>query len=78
MCELGVEGDPAAIVVTREHPFWSVDRNAWTPARALRAGERLQVQDGRTPRVLSFEPRDGVEPVYNIAVEGDRRARKMI
>jgi Pretoxin HINT domain len=69
--ELRVESEPAAIVVTREHPFWSVDRNDWTQACALRVGERLQAQDGRTPRVLSFEPRDGVEPVYNIEVEGD-------
>jgi hypothetical protein len=69
--ELRVESEPAAIGVTREHPFWSVDRNAWTLACALRAGERLQAQDGRTPRVLSFEPREGVEPVYNIEVEGD-------
>ena len=32
--ELRVEGEPAAIVVTQEHPFWSMDRNAWTPALA--------------------------------------------
>jgi hypothetical protein len=74
--ELDVESEPAAIVVTQEHPFWSVDRNAWTAACALRAGERLQAQDGRTPRVLSFKPRDGVQPVYNIEVEGRSQRQK--
>src|SRR5262249_27260157 len=69
--DLLVEGSEESIGVTAQHPFWSPDRNIWVPAGELREGERLLAADGSTPRVISFTPRPGPEPVYNIEVEGD-------
>ncbi len=44
--DLHVAGEPVPIVVTRERPFWSADRNAWGPAWQLRPGERLSAGAG--------------------------------
>ena len=66
---LWVAGEPGPIKVTERHPFWSVDREDWVPAEELRLGERLQAVGG-TAVVLGFEYA-GVEPVYNVEVDGE-------
>jgi hypothetical protein len=68
---LRVEGEEKPIGVTAMHPFWSADRQAWVSAGELRIGERLQAEDGSTPRVVSLTLRAAAEPVYNIEVDGD-------
>ena len=40
-------------------------------ANSTRIGERLQAQDGSTPKVLSLTLRAEAESVYNIEVDGD-------
>jgi hypothetical protein len=66
---LFVAGESKPIGVTRQHPFWSVDRETWVPVRELEIGERLQVAGG-TRQVLGIEPR-GAEPVFNLEVDAD-------
>ncbi len=69
--DLRVTGEPEPIGVTDQHPFWSVDRNAWVPAIELRRGERLLALDGSMPVVESLTLRDKDEEVFNIEVDGD-------
>lgn len=58
----------AAINTTREHPFWSVTRNAWTHAGALNPGERLQTDDGTAVDVLTRTNYTGARTMYNLTV----------
>ena len=67
--ELRISGQEKPIGLTENHPIWSVDRADWSAAKALRLGERVQIAGG-TAKVVSFQE-SGVEPVYNIEVEGD-------
>jgi len=69
--DLQVEGEPAPLGTTAEHPFWSVDRRDWVAAKELRIGERLSAQDGRMPKVLGLVRREGTETVYNVEVAGE-------
>jgi hypothetical protein len=68
---LAVAGEAEPLRATGRHPFWSVDRQAWTAAAELRVGERLLASDGSTPELLARTLRGRMEPVYNIEVDGD-------
>ncbi len=56
------------IGTTSNHPFWSVDRQAYVQAGLLRIGERLHTYSGDTKRVISKLARPGPQPVYNLEV----------
>ena len=56
------------IGTTSNHPFWSVDRQAYVQAGQLRIGERLHTYSGDTKRVISKLARPGPQPVYNLEV----------
>ena len=56
---------------TGNHPFWSEDRKAFIHTDELRHGEHLRLADGRTTRVASIIKRQGVEPAYNLEVDGE-------
>jgi hypothetical protein len=68
--DLVVEGEPHPIGGTAAHPVWSDDRQEWVPLSELRVGERARVLGGMRV-VQSVTLRPGIEPVYNIEVEGD-------
>ncbi|MDI2125253.1 eCIS core domain-containing protein [Yinghuangia seranimata] len=55
---------------TRDHRFWSVDRDDWVPAVELTVGEKLLLPDGEPTPVEAHEVHD-TEPVttYNLAVD---------
>ena len=60
---------PALIQTTGAHPFWSETRQAWVPARELRAGEELRTQSGAAVTVASLACQPGSQPVFNLEVE---------
>jgi len=60
---------PALIQTTGAHPFWSETRQAWVPARELRAGEELRTQSGAAATVASLVRQPGSQPVFNLEVE---------
>ncbi|HET6430161.1 MAG TPA: polymorphic toxin-type HINT domain-containing protein [Phycisphaerae bacterium] len=72
--DLHLEGQAEPIGVTGAHPFWSVDRRAWVPARALRAGEALDGMAG-VLRVARLERRPGRQKVYNLEVHREHAYR---
>lgn len=57
------------IGATASHPFFSLDRRAWTAAGQLRAGERVQTADGEAT-IARVEVRATPESVYNLEVQG--------
>jgi hypothetical protein len=68
--DLVVEGESKPIGGTAAHPVWSEDRRDWVPLGQLRIGERVRVLGGtKLVQVVTLRP--GIEPVYNIEVEGD-------
>lgn len=68
------EGEPPSAILTGtpEHPFWSLDRDAWVPLGDLAPGERLLLADGSTGIVvgLDFEdaPAGQTFTTYNLDV----------
>lgn len=55
---------------TPDHRYYSVTREMYVPALALRAGELLRTPDGKTVPVLAVSPpRRGLVDLYNLEVE---------
>ena len=67
--DVSIEGEPAPIGSTGNHPFWSADRREFVRADTLRVGERVDTVSG-TARVTSITPRGPPEPVFNLQVHG--------
>lgn len=57
--------------VTNNHPFWSVDRQEFTPIGEMVVGERIQTYHGETKCIVSKLPRPGPSEVYNLEVYGE-------
>ena len=57
-----------SIGTTRNHPFWSVDRQDYVQANDLAIGERLLTFSGQTKRVISKRDHPSTESVYNLEV----------
>jgi hypothetical protein len=55
------------IRTTAEHPFW-VEGKGWTPARELRAGDRLSSHDGHWVAIEEVFDTGEYEVVYNLQV----------
>lgn len=68
---LGLEGVAEPVIVTLEHPFYSVERQAWIEAANLQPGERLQTAENRPRSITSVTLLKGSETVYNIEVAQD-------
>ena len=66
---LRFESETDELHVTREHRFYSVDRDAWIAARELEIGEGVHGRHGPTP-LLSRAPSSSGD-VFNIEVERD-------
>ncbi len=70
LLDVVVEGESQSLGVTDNHPFWSVDRQAFVPAGELQVGERLRRADSTTARIAKLTPRRGPPtPVYNLEVD---------
>ena len=69
--DLFVTGQAEPIGVTREHPFWSEDRQDFIPAGELQPGENLRTADWTPARVISATSWTTSKPVYNIEVDGE-------
>jgi hypothetical protein len=63
--ELQLDGEPSAIGVTANHPFWSIDRQEFIPAGELREAERVQGRRGYTT-VVYVKPLEYQGFVYNL------------
>ena len=68
--DLRFERSYESVGTTAEHPFWSVSRQAFVPARKLEIGEQVVTISGQTTRLSDISPRDGPESVYNFEVAG--------
>ena len=68
--DVSIAGEAKPIGVTSNHPFWSVDRNAFVPAGELRIGETLDTLTGQT-KVTAISARGPPEPVYNLEVHAE-------
>ena len=69
--DLQLQGPDTPIGTTSNHPFWSVDREAFIPAGDLRIGERLKQADGLYTHVTRVTPRPRLATsVYNLEVDG--------
>ncbi|MFD7743514.1 polymorphic toxin-type HINT domain-containing protein [Streptomyces sp. MJM8645] len=64
------DGSSGAVTATDHHPFWLDATQAWTDAAALRVGDTLRTDDGATVQVASIRHWTGLEPAYNLTVEG--------
>ncbi|MGW2481795.1 polymorphic toxin type 27 domain-containing protein [Streptomyces sp. NPDC001571] len=56
------------VSATDSHRFW-VQNKGWVEARALRAGDNFQTQDGKNDRVLGTTLAKGKTQVFNFEVE---------
>lgn len=56
--------------VTKNHPYWSVDRNDFVTAGELREGETVDGLAGKTI-VASITPSNYSGPVYNLEINGE-------
>ncbi len=68
--ELHLDGIDEPIGTTPNHPFWSVDRQAFVNASDLQPNEQLLGFDGLV-RVLKLVELSDPEPVYNLEVQCD-------
>ena len=69
--DLLLEEQDKPIGVTTTHPFWSVDREDFVTVADLYEGERVQLYNGETKRVVQKLPRPGPQVVYNLEVFGE-------
>lgn len=67
--DLSIAGEPAAIGVTANHSFWSVDRKRFVAAGELRVGERTLCANGKTRHVLAVTTRSSQSVVFNLEVD---------
>jgi hypothetical protein len=66
--DVHIEGLSKPIGTTDNHPFWSVTRNEFIEAGKLQQGEKLQLYNGQTAKVIKILPRPGPERVHNLEV----------
>jgi hypothetical protein len=66
--DVHIEGLSKPIGCTDNHPFWSVTRNEFIEAGKLQQGEKLQLHNGQTAKVIQILPRPGPERVHNLEV----------
>jgi hypothetical protein len=60
------------IGVTANHPFWSVDHQAFVPVGLLEPGTRVKTHLDQIQTIVSLHPRPGPpEKVYNLEVHGE-------
>ena len=60
------------IGVTANHPFWSVDHQAFVPVGHLEPGTRVKTHLDQIQTIVSLHPRPGpAEKVYNLEVHGE-------
>lgn len=64
-----LDGLPEPIAATPTRPFWSIDREDWTPAGELLPGETIGTYDGRAI-VVAVIRREATTTVYNLEVYG--------
>jgi len=69
--DVAFEGETDLIGVTTNHPFWSVEEQAFVPIGEMEVGDLVQTFNGDTKRIESKLPRPGPESVYNIEVWGE-------
>ncbi|MFJ7280214.1 polymorphic toxin-type HINT domain-containing protein [Kitasatospora sp. NPDC098663] len=66
----GVDGPLSAVTATDHHPFWVQSTRAWTDAAAVKPGDTLRTDTGATVQVASIRHWTGLEPAYNLTVDG--------
>ncbi len=69
--DMFLEGQSEPLGVTENHAVYSVDRDAFVYAGALRVGDRLRGLNGEAMRIARIERRSGQQRVYNLEVHGE-------
>ncbi len=69
--KVSVEGLPESIHCTANHPFWSEDRQAYSPISEFRVGEHVRTQTAGVRRITTIAPAPRTAIVYNIEVHGE-------
>lgn len=70
--ELRFTGQTEPTRVTKNHPYWSVDRDDFIPAAELREGETVDCLNGSgTTTMTSVVPSDYSGLVYNLEIHGE-------
>ncbi|MFJ2582733.1 polymorphic toxin-type HINT domain-containing protein [Kitasatospora aureofaciens] len=64
------DGPRSAVTATDHHPFWVQSTRAWTDAAAVKPGDTLRTDTGATVQVASVRHWTGLEPAYNLTVDG--------
>ncbi|MFJ3794248.1 polymorphic toxin-type HINT domain-containing protein [Kitasatospora sp. NPDC090091] len=64
------DGLKGTITATDHHPFWVQSTRAWTDAAAVKLGDTLRTDTGATVQVASIRHWTGLEPAYNLTVDG--------
>lgn len=70
LMEIRFDGADQPLQPTDTHQFYSEDREAWTPAGSLSAGEQLRTATGSI-EITSTSKQSGIQQVFNIEVEGE-------
>ena len=68
LINLHIAGKPEPIGVTRNHRFWSEDRQEFVEAAELAPNEMLLAPSGATTWVTALSPRPSDETVFNLEV----------
>ncbi|KDN80642.1 hypothetical protein KCH_76180 [Kitasatospora cheerisanensis KCTC 2395] len=66
----GQDGATGALTGTDHHPFWVENRQAWADAAAVLPGDTLRTDTGAAVQVASVRHWTGLEPAYNLSVDG--------
>ncbi|MFF3071737.1 polymorphic toxin-type HINT domain-containing protein [Kitasatospora sp. NPDC057936] len=64
------DGGQGAVTATDHHPFWVESAGTWTDAGDIRPGDTLRTDTGAVVQVASVRHWTGLEPAYNLTVEG--------
>ena len=57
------------LTCTKEHPFWVERSSGWIQAMLLESGDILNLEDGKSEKIVNIESNKVVEtPVYNLHI----------
>ncbi|WP_018349903.1 polymorphic toxin-type HINT domain-containing protein [Longispora albida] len=63
-----IDGKPAEIKTTQEHPFWDVTAHEWIVASQFPVGHELLTYDGRKAFLAGSTNYTGLKPMFNLTV----------
>ncbi|MFF1870139.1 polymorphic toxin-type HINT domain-containing protein [Kitasatospora herbaricolor] len=64
------DGTQSVVTATDHHPIWVESTRTWTDAADIHIGDTLRTDTGATAQVASVRHWTGLEPAYNLTVDG--------